>query len=552
VSKRITWLGAGVVLVLAALVLGWTGRGLAFSGGEVYGHLWTWWWHGQALPGWPAGTDGAIGTAQWPVIDRVPAAIGAVLSLFLPLAAVWNIVVVLGLLGAAWGGAWLARRAGGDPWVGGAVLAGSPVFWGGPLAGLSEDFAVGLLAVVIGLAWIPPQQERERWSWALGLCLGALAWFGLYLFWMGAWVSLVGGVLQGRRLRESYSQWAKAALLALCIAGPVLWGHGARVLGEGHGYGSVQAAEFEPAWRANPWHAADAASLILPGRAELPEEAVFRFHPGYVGLIALGLAMAARRRRWWLLFCISACAACGPTFRFAGHSTGVPNPMAYLVDLLPGGSLVNHHARLLLVGLPALAVLASLGWTGWSKARSRWTGWAPGVVVLILLDGLILGPVPFGEWFTDLRPRSFGMAGALPLDRAGALLAVPVGGPGVHPQRPLFDQVAHRYPVLVDPNRPGAPEWMGKSATGRWLLARGDSAAVGLSDGLDWCDLARGGVAVLGAEIAAVDWLSEVAGPPDMEASDGAAWRVSDRCPGDAVPQSPSPGVRLGETTGPP
>ena len=98
-------------------------------------------------------------------------------------------------------------------------MASAPIFWGSLLSGLSEDLALGLLAVVCGLSWLPsPEATRRRWI-ALGVCLGALAWCGLYLFWMGAWFAFFGALMDGRRLIATVRHWAVSAVLALVIAG---------------------------------------------------------------------------------------------------------------------------------------------------------------------------------------------------------------------------------------------------------------------------------------------------------------------------------------------
>ena len=70
-------LAAIVVLLLVGARLT-TGPGLLASpGGEVYGHAWVQWWHSEALPGWPAGTDLVEGAASWPVIDPLPTLLAA-------------------------------------------------------------------------------------------------------------------------------------------------------------------------------------------------------------------------------------------------------------------------------------------------------------------------------------------------------------------------------------------------------------------------------------------------------------------------------------------
>jgi hypothetical protein len=55
----------------------------------------------------------------------------------------------------------------------------------------------------------------------------------------------------------------------------------------------------------------------------------------------------------------------------------------------------------------------------------------------------------------------------------GSLLVLPISGPGVHFQRPFFDQRVHRRVLVADPQRPGLPagldsDWT-KTETAAWL-----------------------------------------------------------------------------------
>ena len=71
---RVPWdllLGATLAMALvgAGLFTAQSPALLGFEGGELWGHAWTQWWHGEALPAWPAGTPLATGSSDWPVID---------------------------------------------------------------------------------------------------------------------------------------------------------------------------------------------------------------------------------------------------------------------------------------------------------------------------------------------------------------------------------------------------------------------------------------------------------------------------------------------------
>jgi hypothetical protein len=84
---------------------------LAWRGAEVWGHAWTWWWHGEALPAWPGGTGLAEGAERWPVIDPLPALVGALVSRSLGIVTAWNGMALASIAGAFAGGWWLAGWA---------------------------------------------------------------------------------------------------------------------------------------------------------------------------------------------------------------------------------------------------------------------------------------------------------------------------------------------------------------------------------------------------------------------------------------------------------
>ncbi len=524
------WLAGGLLLALAAAARLPFTEGeplLAWGGGEVWGHLWTWWWHGQALPAWPAGTDLARGSSLWPVIDPLPTLLGGLLSRLSSPVLAWNLLAVGALVLAFCGGAWCARRCGGHPWTGGLVLAMGPIFTGGLVSGLSEDLALGLLAVVLTLALVPTPPGRQdalpSWPWALGLGLGlgSLAWCGLYLAWLGAGVALVAGLVRLRRQARALPRWICAAALAALLAAPPLLQHGERALtGAGH-HSGTRIERVEPLWRVNPWRQADLASFLAPGRADLPEDAVVRLHPVYLGLAALLLALAGGRSRWWWLLAAALLLAPGPSLRWAGQSLGLRNPAAQLLEWLPGGSQINHHARLFLLGQVALAMLASRG------AR-RLKRWAPAAAALVALEYALLAPLPWPLPSADAAaPDLLRELHVLP---AGGLLWLPMGGPGISPQRALLDQRAHGRPLALDPNHPGPPSWAAQSATASWLFGLGQHVAPAAPGEPLPCELTERDLSCLAV---AQPWSAEVErhlGPPDLQGADGAAWNLLRLC----------------------
>ena len=106
------------------------------------------------------------------------------------------------------------------------------------------------------------------------------------------------------------------------------------------------------------------------------------------------------------------------------------------------------------------------------------------------------------------------------------MLPVPAGGPGVHFQRPLFDQRAHGRPLAISPNRPGPAPGVGGHPLGRWLGGVGLPQSPPPPQDPDRAGLAARG---LGAVVVAEPWVAEVEavlGPPTRRAEGGALWEL--------------------------
>jgi len=440
---------AGALCVLAACIGLLSGPALlGAEGSEVYGHTWVWWWHGEALPGWPAGTDLAQGADPWPVIDPLPTALGGLLGQLLGHTLAWNLMAILGIAGAFAGGAFLARRCGGEPLVGGVVLALGPIVLGSFGSGLTEDWAIGLVAIALAFLVSGP-------AWVAGLLLGLTSWCGLYLALGGALAALVLGAWRIATDRASWTSVVTAGALALVLTLPALALQGERIDGEGHRSGAYH-EQVEPMWRLNPWKGSDLASFVTPGRVDVGD-ALLRRHPTYLGLSVLILAAMARRSRWWVVLVGAGALALGERLRFMGDPLGVANPAVTLFRLLPGVDLVNHHGRLFLVGQIALAVLAATG--------ARRLGRARVAAAVVALELALFSPqgVPLPTTPATIDPLFHALPGE------GPVLVIPVAGPGVAHQRPLYEQRAHGRRLVLAPNRPGLTPGVASSALGLWL-----------------------------------------------------------------------------------
>lgn len=504
--------GAAVTALVGAGLLFAPGHLLGAPGGEVWGHAWVQWWHSEAWPQWPAGPEHwLVGSRDWPVIDPLPTFLAAAVGRLTGPITAYNFTVLVGVFVAFLGGAALARRHRGDPIVGGLALALAPSFLGSVASGLTEDLAVGLAALALGFV------GRPGWRAGLlsGLCLGVVASCGLVLAWAvglcAVGLGIAALVLDGKR-REVVVSLGVGAAVSGALAVPLAWLQGARLGGEGHRTGDF-VARVEPLWRLNPWRGADLASFVVPGPVD-PGDALVRMHPGYLGLSLLALAVAAGWSRWWWVLAAAVCVAPGPDLSFAGSPTGLSNPAAAVLQLVPGGSLINHHGRLLLVAAVALSVLASVGATRVPR-RLR-----VAVIALVLVDLAFLSPVGAPLPTADAAPLAVAADPALDALPDGPVLQLPAAGPGVHFQRPLLDQRAHRRPLLLDPNRPGLPRSLVKTPTGRFLSQLAMPRAPEVPATADWPD----GVGVLLVAEPYVAAVTALFGPPDVQAADSAAW----------------------------
>ncbi|MDP6933970.1 MAG: hypothetical protein QGG40_13685 [Myxococcota bacterium] len=516
---------------MAALaVSGFMGAGLVFQpgllgleGGEVYGHAWVQWWHGQALPGWPRGTSLAVGTEDWPVIDPLPTLLAAGIGRLLGVVAGYNAWLLGSVALAFAGGATLARRVNGNPWVGGVALALAPSLVGSLASGLTEDGALGLAA--LGLALVT-ERSLARVLLA-GVCLGLLAWCGLVLAWYTALAATCLGLWTILRIEVARSErWNRlvglilAGALAVLIASPVAGLQGGRLVGEAHEVGQL-AVQAEPLWRLNPWRGADLASLLTPGRQDVGD-ALIRVHPGYLGGSLLLLSLAAGRSPFWGVLALGVALAPGTSLSWAGEPLGLSNPAVELAHALPLGDRLHHHGRALLLAAVALSALSARGARRLMDSRRLVLRLAGRVApIAVALDLALLSPLK-----TPLP-----VAGVSPLDVVamleelpdGPLLLVPVAGPGVHPQRPLLDQRVHGRALVLAPNRPGLPSALSSHPVGRWLaglsLPRPSPPPASIEP--------LPGVAVLVVTTPYVEQVTAVVGPPDLVGQDGAAWSVA-------------------------
>lgn len=501
-----------VVLFLTARLWAGGDQLLGWRGGELYGHAWVQWWHGEALWAWPAGNDRVLGASEWPVVDPLSTAVAAATGRLLGYGVGWNALIVLGLVLGFFGGAFLAGRAGGSPLVGGLGVALSPVFLGSISSGLTEDLGLGLVAFSLALLIYPRRSQERLWG---GLLLGLTAWTGLYLTFLAA---LVAGILGVRALlrREGIRDWLLAGILAAAIALPALGLFGGRIFGEGHRFGEAHLPNFEPLWRVNPVRVVDLASFFDPRSMNVPENAVVRLHPMYLGWVLLGCALWVRSTGWWLLFGACVLYACGPEFRVAGESTGLLNPVHSGFNALPFFDRINHSGRVMLLGHLALVVLAARGALAFGRTRA--------IAAVVVLELVLLGPglAPLPTTSSNVA-EVFSKLG----NEEGRVLVLPLGGPGLHPQRALYEQRAHARDLALRPNVPGPVLGIEQSPTGAWLCGLGREESSGPPDLLDVDGFLQAKISTILVREGWVEEAIEGLGDPHFLAEGGAIWHLS-------------------------
>lgn len=451
------------------------------AGAEVYGHAWVSWWVAEGWPARPRGTDLALGTNPWPVIDPLPTWLAAGLAQLVGPTAAWNTLYAVAIVGAALGGGALARAFRGSGLYGAVGLVFSPIWLGSLTSGLTEDAAVGLAA------WALAELHAGR-RWLGGLLLGVLAWCGLYLAWLAGAVALGLGAWHLVRRSGPVADWLLAAVLAAVVGLGAARPFAERLTGEGHRHGAPPVAD-EPLWRLNPWRKVDAASFFVPGEQAVGE-ALVREHPAYAGWTTTTLALAGGGPLV-LLAALPAAVAVGDPPSWLGHPLPVPNPVTRVFQLLPLADRFNHLGRVWIVGQGLLVVLAARGVRRLSPRAEPW------LAALVVVEVATLSParVPL-PGAAAASPPIYAALAELP---PGPLVVLGATGPGIHPQRVFYDQRAHGRRLLASPNRPVPPD---------------DPPADAL-------------VVTLGAPATAA--AERAWGPPDRRAGDDAAWSPAAR-----------------------
>jgi hypothetical protein len=417
VESRGAWAGAAATILLAPLVLCWPLPRVFFRElcawrlQEAAVHAWGLWAALRersplrvetCLANWPEGVRFAL-------VDPINLPAWALGSLFGP-AAGFNTVLYAGVVVCGLGGALLARRAGGAPWLGALAAMACPTLIGGSFEGQTESYAVGWVAVQLAL--LLGFVERGGW-WRGLLAAGALAAAGHAGPYNGVWAALadlavLGALLARRRwpeLGRGLLVTGGAALSCLPLAHALLTGRSAAMSGNRSGLPAP--IDVTGAWRGLLHHGADLLDPWVPmqltgGRPPMA-------YTAYLGMAAfvLGvLAVRRDRRRWpWLAGALA----------FSALSLG---PWLYL------------RGRALHVGEATVMGPAGWGMTLVPRVLGRLTRWdRAGAVATLLLAPLV------STWGRGARGRAFGALAAALLV-GDLLLCAPLAWPLRHAPPP--------------------------------------------------------------------------------------------------------------------
>ena len=444
---------------------------IGFAGGEVYGHAWGHWWHLQDIPSSLYQTDWTSHTQNFPLIDVLPTIISNLFGVF-DIAFGYNCMAIFSVMLCFYGGYRLAISQEGNGVVGGLVLCASPIFWGSINSGLTEDFGLGLVALVFA-HFCSPHTHTKKW-WLGALLVSGMAWWGLVLGWMGA-VGVATAItihilcysknrLDTQTMLQNIVIETRLLFVCFVFSIPLLWLHWDRLWQRGHRFGTHN-LEHNALWMLNPWKHNDIASMFYAFPQEYGNE-IIRLHPSYLGGIAFGVALFSKTKQkmlWWILFAVIVLLSCGETLYFMGMNTDIPNPIAYIYSFLPGYALLNHHGRWMPIALVPFAVLIST--STWSTNK-----YIIGAIVL--------------EWWT-ISPMGFPFMGTPPMkdsqvlqqlathsstiDTTDRIVRLPIVGPGVSFQQALWEQHVHQRKLWLHPNRPNLANYIPLSTRSEFL-----------------------------------------------------------------------------------
>lgn len=433
---------------------------------DQYSNAWNLWWTHQALferGQSPYHTDllwYPQGVSLWlHSLSELNVAVGAPLVGVLPLALIFNLLVLGHLVLAGLAAALLTRElvaeetaAGLAAWTGGAVFMVS-AFHAGHAAhmNLVATWALPLLVRAL-LRWPAGPLRQGLWAGLLTAVAGLCSWYHL------VHAGLIGGALIGWWLARRPACRTRAHLggAAVALGGPLVlvspWLVPMLAAARAPQQNEHDAAEwgadllswvvpgplsslgqpFAGLWSRFPGNELELTSFVLPSAALVAWALVRTRRQGPIPALAplllvggLGFALAHGPRLW-----------------IAGIQTGVPLPYAGLVALVPPLRMAGVPLRFGLLVLLALAPLAGVAAARLASLAEagprRWAG--PAVILAVHLVTQVVWPFPSAP---AAVPAFCATIAADP--RPGAVLDVTTLE---HQADPLLRQTRHGKPLL--------------------------------------------------------------------------------------------------------
>lgn len=347
-------------------------------------------------------------------------------------------------------GAWaLARALEVPPW--GAVTAGvaaasAPFLAGATAFGITEALPVGWIGLFAAASLHAARSGRwGHWTLA-GLALAAFVGAGWYhaVFGLIAAAVVSAWALRRAPVRRTVAGLLVAGGVALIPILPRFLHFLALKSQWADRWSAPGVVPPGEGWRHTPLFGTDLLNLVLPAVERVPVSKSV-----YLGLVALGLALAAGRSARWLW---AACAplwilALGPWLRVAGHPVlpEIGLPALWLTQAFPALEGLSHWHR---AAGPATVFLAVAAGLGAARLAARWPRTAPLWPALLLIDALAFSQTPWPRPAYDPRPPAALMA----LEGPGALVQLPFNNGrtefGIEPPR-IYDrwQPFHGRPI---------------------------------------------------------------------------------------------------------
>ncbi len=425
---------------------------------DVWNHAWGPWWFAQSLM--TGELPWRTRLLQWPAggvlwfIDPLLAALGAPVAALAGPALAWNAVLFASVAFASAAAARFARAIGASPraaWVASAALAGSAWVICELHNGISEAVHVGPVALALALVEeAAAAGTRRAWVKAgLGVALAAAA--SPYLGLGAGLAAIIRGI---PHLRQA---WAGGLVGGALSAAPALL-----LRAQLQAPDAIVKHPGEMNELLALHNGVDPRTFVAPlGFRSVDLSAEGFEHSMYLGLVALGLAglgAAARGRPalpWVGAGLACAVAALGPWLFWDGDWLRLADgrrlqlPWAALQGLMPGLAM-THPLRLAVPTLVLVAAFAARGAEARVPAR-----WLPGVVLVVLLDGLLLSGAPWPVATSPFHPPAAYAAMARgPHDPVeDAILDLPTdAGATMGTSRYLLYQSFHGRPVPYGPD----------------------------------------------------------------------------------------------------